>query len=199
MLELIYPIDCQAPLLPSANAFLRGKGFAAHDGEMLPVVEECGIVTGQASRSYCHSGSHLLHPVVHLHIISRDEKIYLQKRSLKKDIMPGLWDTAVGGHVLYGESIREALMRESQEELNFSEYNPIGLGTYKWETERDSELVCMFAAVGSFPELKPDSDEVEDGRWWTIRQIESKMNSSVFTGNFVSEFKQIKNKLLALL
>lgn len=197
MFELIYPIDCEAPLLPSAN--VATKAARMLDDEMLPVIEECGIVSGRSSRSYCHSGSHLLHPVVHLHIINRQEKIYLQKRSAHKDIMPGYWDTAVGGHVLYGESVMEALMRESQEELNFSEYNPIYLGSYKWETARDSEFVNVFAAVGSFPQLRPDPDEVEEGKWWALSQIEAKLDSGVFTDNFVTEFRQIKNSLLALL
>jgi isopentenyldiphosphate isomerase len=31
--------------------------------------------------------------------------LYLQKRSETKDIQPGKWDTAVGGHVDYGETI----------------------------------------------------------------------------------------------
>jgi len=197
MFELIYPIDCEAPLLPSATISKRTSW--ASSMEILPVIEECGVVIGRASRSYCHSGSHLLHPVVHLHIVSRDEKIYLQKRSVKKDIMPGRWDTAVGGHVLYGESVAEALARESQEELNFAEYNPIYLGSYKWDTDRDSEYVNIFAAVGSFPQIRPDKDEVEEGKWWSVSQIDAKLGSGIFTENFVTEYKQIKKSLLALL
>jgi len=38
--------------------------------EMFPVVNEQGNITGAATRGECHSGSRLLHPVVHLHIFS---------------------------------------------------------------------------------------------------------------------------------
>ena len=71
--------------------------------EIFPIVTPDGVVTGSATRAECHSGSKLLHPVVHLHILSRDGRVYLQKRSMSKDIQPGKWDTAVGGHVDYGE------------------------------------------------------------------------------------------------
>ena len=92
---------------------------------MLPIVEPSGNVIGQSTREYCHGGSKLLHPVVHLHIINRFGELYLQKRSMNKDLLPGMWDTAVGGHVGYGESIHEALFREAGEELGFTRFNPV--------------------------------------------------------------------------
>ena len=85
--------------------------------EMVPVIDPSGQVIGQAARQYVHGGSKLLHPVVHLHILNRFGELYLQKRSMSKDLLPGYWDTAVGGHVDYGESIGEALFREVSEEL----------------------------------------------------------------------------------
>ena len=194
MFELIYPVD-PAPILPSLTANSPRDGL---DGEVFPVVEESGLVVGRASRSYCHGGSRLLHPVVHLHIIDHEERIYLQKRSMKKDIQPGKWDTAVGGHVGYGESLVEALLRESMEELHLTRFNPVYIGTYPYDSERERELVNIFAAVGSF-DISPDLDEVTDGRFWTIAEIDAAMGKNVLTPNFEMEFGRIRNKLLALL
>ena len=70
--------------------------------EVFPLVNEDGTIIGKATRSFCHSGSKALHPVVHLHILNDRGEIYLQKRSMKKDIQPGKWDTAVGGHIDFG-------------------------------------------------------------------------------------------------
>ena len=64
--------------------------------EIFPLVDEAGNVTGSATRGVCHNGSHLLHPVVHLHVFNSRGEVYLQKRPDWKDIQPGKWDTAVG-------------------------------------------------------------------------------------------------------
>jgi isopentenyldiphosphate isomerase len=165
---------------------------------MVPIVETSGLVVGQATREYCHSGAKPLHPVVHLHIINRFDKLYLQKRSMKKDLLPGKWDTAVGGHIDYGERLLEALFRESHEELGFMEFNPIYLQTYLFESDIEKELVNVFAAVGNFT-LHPDRNEVSEGKYWTMEDIEKNIGKSVFTPNFEGEFKAIRKELESLL
>ena len=76
-----------------------------NSSELFPVVDETGRVVGCATRGECHDGRRLLHPVVHLHLFNSRGELYLQKRPLWKDIQPGRWDTAVGGHVDYGEGV----------------------------------------------------------------------------------------------
>ena len=164
MFELVYPAD-PAPLFPRPSADRPGPA-PSDAAEMLPLVEPSGLVYGQAARAWCHSGSKVLHPVVHLHIIDREGRIYLQKRADDKDLLPGYWDTAVGGHVTYGETAQEALYREASEEIGLTAFHPAYLGFYAWETDRDNELVVMFAAVGHF-DLHPNETEVSEGRWWT--------------------------------
>lgn len=186
-MDLVYPYNI-APLA-SVNKGTR---------EMLPVVEPTGAVVGRASRSTCHNGSHFLHPVVHLHIISRFGQIYLQRRSESKALYPLHWDFAVGGHVTYGEYLRETLFREAGEELGFFDFNPVLLATYIYESSNERELVNTFATVGSF-NLKPDGNEVCDGRWWTLPELEDAFGKDILTPNFEYEFPKIKQSLLALL
>lgn len=195
MINLIYPYDT-APQIPAPTA---DSSLSEHRScEYFPVVEPNGMVIGRSSREYCHSGQKPLHPVVHLHIIDRYSNIYLQKRAMHKKIQPGKWDTAVGGHVAYGESIYEALYRESSEEIGLTDFNPIYLETYLFESEIEKEMVNIFAAVGSY-ELKPDRDEVEQGRWWPVEEIDANLGKGLFTPNFESEYQMIRSSLLALL
>lgn len=203
MVELVYPIGTAVNLTP--RSFRVRKEDAEHmleEGaecrEILPVVEPSGEVRGYATRSYCHSEARLLHPVVHLNIINRYGQIYLQKRSRTKKLLPGYWDTAVGGHIGYGESVLEALFREASEELAFVDFNPVYLENSIWESDSERELVCYFAAVGNF-DLHPLSEEVEEGRYWSIRQIEDNLGKSVFTPNFECEFRRMHQSLEALL
>ena len=194
-MELIYPYDI-APVIPAPTAESTPERAAVN--EWFPVVEVSGLVTGRASRNYCHSGAKPLHPVIHIHIIDRYSRIYLQKRSMNKDIQPGKWDTAVGGHVSYGEGILEAVYREASEELGFTDFNPIHLETYLFESAIEKEMVNVFAVVGSY-DLHPDLDEVDEGRWWDLAAIDANLGKGVFTPNFESEFTMIRKALLALL
>ena len=186
-MDLVYPVS----IAPLASA---GKGAR----EMVPVVEPTGTVIGRASRASCHSGTKLLHPVVHLHIINRFGQVYLQRRAATKTLLPLYWDTAVGGHVNYGEYLREALFREAAEELGFFDFNPVLLVSYIYESPIEKELVNTFATVGNFT-LKPDGTEVCGGRWWTIEEIEAAFGKDILTPNFEYEFPKIKQSLLALL
>ncbi len=196
MFDLTYPVS-PAPLLPLPSADNPGDR-PRPTGETVPVVEENGLVVGQATRQSVHDGSKLMHPVVHLHIINREGCLYIQKRSMSKDLLPGRWDTAVGGHVDYGETLEEALYREASEELGFRDFNPIFLKSYVWESAREKELVNVFATVGNFT-LRPDNDEVTEGRYWRMSEIGSNLGRGLFTPNFEQEFKSIKDTLLALL
>jgi len=195
MMELIYPYDI-APMVPAPTADAPMR--ESDSGECFPVVLSNGMVIGRATRSYCHSGAKPLHPVIHIHIIDRYSRIYLQKRSAKKDIQPGKWDTAVGGHVSYGESILEAVYREAYEELDFTDFHPVRLETYEFESPIEKEMVNVFAVVGSY-DLHPDLDEVDEGRWWPVEEIDANIGKGVFTPNFESEFQMIRKSLLALL
>ena len=194
-MELIYPYDI-APMIPAPTADCPVKEQPGI--EYFPIVEPNGMVIARSARSYCHGGAKPLHPVVHLHIIDRYSRIYLQKRPLTKRIQPGKWDTAVGGHVSYGEMLLEALFRETSEEVGLASFNPIHLLTYEFESEVERELVNVFAAVGSY-ELHPDLDEVDEGRWWELADIDVSLGKGVFTPNFESEFQMIRAQLIALL
>ena len=190
MLDLIYP--------PSTAPLLKGCS-RARSSEMLPIVDENGVVYAQAPRQYCHNGTAKpLHPVVHLHIINREGEIYLQRRSAKKDLLPLRWDTAVGGHVSYGEYLLEALYRESYEELKMVSFNPIWLLSYVFESDREKELVNVYAAVGNFTPA-PDGDEVLEGRYWSPEQIDQAIGKDILTPNFESEYRRVSNMLQALL
>lgn len=153
--------------------------------ELFPVVDTAGNVIGKATRGECHGGSMLLHPVVHLHVFNSRGELYLQKRPLWKDIQPGRWDTAVGGHVDYGETIPEALRREVREELGLTDFTPVQIAVYVFRSEREQELVYVHRTVCDGAILP--SDELDGGRFWTEREIRETLGKGIFTPNFEGE------------
>jgi isopentenyldiphosphate isomerase len=160
---------------------------AAGREEWLPVVNEKGEVTGKATRRQCHSGARLLHPVVHLHVVDPRGDIFLQQRGMNKELLPGKWDTAVGGHVDSGESIEEALKRETLEELGITRFKARFLGSYVWESTRERELVFSFLCTAR-DDIRPNPAEIADSRFWPRPAIEDPANAPLFTPNFLHEY-----------
>lgn len=174
------------------NRFLRTR---LKKEEWLPVVNEEGAVIGRAPRSLCHSGSRLLHPVIHLHIINAQNALFLQKRSLKKDFLPGMWDTAVGGHISWNEKIEDALKRETYEELGITDFQVQFLDKYIWESPRERELVFTFLCT-HYNQIHIDNDEVEEGRFWTPSELEEGIKEQLLTPNLIHEYHLLLKKRL---
>lgn len=157
--------------------------------ELFPVVDEEGLVIGRATRGECHGGSMLLHPVVHLHLFNPAGELYLQKRPDWKDIQPGKWDTAVGGHVDLGEETETALAREVREEIGIKDIKAEKITSYVFQSSREREYVNVFATVSS--DNPTPSDELDGGRFWSIPEIEDSIGKGVLTPNFENEYRTI--------
>lgn len=157
--------------------------------ERFPVVDEQGMVIGCATRGECHGGSMLLHPVVHLHLFNSRGELYLQRRPLWKDIQPGRWDTAVGGHVAWGEPVEEALRREAREELGIEGFEPEHVATYVFRSERERELVHVYRTCYDGP-VRP-SDELDGGRFWSPEAIREALGRGILTPNFEGEVGRV--------
>lgn len=179
------------PAIRFINRDFKTEATMARDNadEMFPLVDENGVITGAATRGECHNGSKLLHPVVHLHVFDKDGRLFLQKRPAWKDIQPGKWDTAVGGHIDLGENVDLALRREAMEEIGLTDFIPEHLISYVFESDREKELVNVFKTVTDC-ELRP-SDELDGGRFWTLDEIKENIGKGLFTPNFEQEFSRL--------
>lgn len=110
---------------------------------------------------------------------------------MKKDIQPGKWDTAVGGHVDYGEKVLEALLREAYEELGLTGLRVEPLFHYLWYSPREHEMVCAFASCYN-GKISPDKEEVSEGRFWSLRELQSEVGRHLFTPQFEQELPKLQ-------
>ncbi len=86
---------------------------------LIDVLDNYGIRTGKTlSRKEIHALGKV-HRAVHLYLFDKANNLLLQRRSDNTDHYPGMFSISLTGHVDAGESSREALRREIQEELGF--------------------------------------------------------------------------------
>lgn len=102
-----------------------------------------GRVTGEkVLKSVAHNKG-LFHPTVHIWFYTRDGYILLQQRGRNKSTFPLLWDVSVAGHIASGEAIKDAALREIEEEigLKLSEESLHHLGVFKSEHFHHNSLI----------------------------------------------------------
>lgn len=165
--------------------------------EWFDVVDESGAVEGRATRAHCHSGSKLLHPVVHVHVFNSAGELLLQKRKRTKDIQPGKWDTSVGGHIQAGEALEDAIQREVQEEIGISvdpsQLRPIG--RYLFESEIEREYVYSFVCSHDGP-FRIQEEEIDEVRFLTMAEIDALIAAGETTPNFNRESLLLRTEKL---
>jgi isopentenyldiphosphate isomerase len=160
--------------------------------ERFEVVDESDCVIGTALRRECHGNPALIHRTVHVVVRSRDGRILLQKRGLAKDIQPGKWDTAVGGHLHQGESYEQAARRELAEEIGIAEDLPLPhLFDARIRNQVEAENVRVFGLVHEGP-FSAQTSEIDALRFWSVAEVEGALGSGVFTPNLEVEIAELR-------
>ncbi len=165
-----------------------------HDKEeWFDVVNERDEVVGRAKRREVHARG-LLHRAVHVLVFDSAGRIFLQKRSMTKDMSPGLWDSSCSGHLDSGEDYDTAAVRELGEELGVPGAKPV-----RWfrieacaETAQEFCWVYRLRHDGPFV-LHPE--EIERGEWVAPADLAQKL--AVRPKNYCSAFKLIWTRVTA--
>jgi isopentenyldiphosphate isomerase len=167
--------------------------------EWFPLVDETGATVGRALRREVHGNPTLMHPVVHCLVENTQGQLLLQLRSLSKDVQPGRWDTSVGGHVAFGESIEAALLREVKEEIGIEV--PLSRFTflyrYVMRSPIETELVHTYRLVHGGPFVAQPS-EVDQLEFFGHDAIRTRLGEGFFTPNFEDEYRRYQAALRGL-
>lgn len=147
--------------------------------EKFDVLNEWGEFTGKiVTRDECHKNG-FWHRAVYAFIINDKREVLLQKRSSNKKQWPDMWDVTVGGHVLAGEFGREALIRETKEELGIDiddcdiRYlvGSISADTHKDIVNKHFNECYIITKDIDLSKIKLQKEEVSEVRFFTIEEI----------------------------
>ena len=153
--------------------------------ELLSVVDENDRIIDSRPRSEIHAQG-LRHRAVHILVFNDDEWLFLQKRSMLKDLNKGLWDTSAAGHVDLGEDYTPCALREAEEELGVDVRETL---TPLFKLAASPQLGMEFVQVyrcrhnGPF-QLAPT--EIDEGRWFSASEIDRRVmaNDKTLTDTF---------------
>ncbi len=139
--------------------------------ELFDVVDGQDRVTGQRARREVHRRG-LRHRAVHLLVVNSAGQVFLQQRSMQKDLFPGRWDSSAAGHVGAGEDYDGTAVRELAEELGCTPARPPQpLFKIEAREETGQEFVWVYRVEAGGP-FTLQADEIERGDWFTIAEID---------------------------
>ena len=138
--------------------------------EIFDVVNERDEVIGQLPRKEVHRRG-LKHRAVHVLIFNARGEVFLQKRSMKKDNHPGVWDSSASGHLDSGEDYDVCAIREVGEELGVRlECVPKRVLRIDACDETGQEFVWVYQCEQEGPfTLHPE--EIETGGWFAVERV----------------------------
>jgi len=139
--------------------------------EYLDIIDENDNVIGKLARDEVYANLHP-HRIVHVMVFNDQGQILLQKRSKYKESKPLHWVTSVSGHVMSGETVEHAALRETQEEIGIMP--EIKFFSKNWYTSvhrnNIKKLLSIFEAKHNGP-FKINKKEVEEVKFFSLPDI----------------------------
>lgn len=156
--------------------------------EYFDVVNARDEPVGRATRKEVHVRE-LRHRSVHVLVFDAAGRVFLQKRSMKKDMDPGLWDSSCSGHVDAGEDYDTAVVRELGEELGLRVTEvPERWLRIKAQDQTGWEFCWIYRLQNDGPfVLQPE--EIEAGEWLSPDELRQRLATR--PGDYSSLFKLI--------
>ena len=162
--------------------------------EYFDVIDDNNKVIGKASRDECHKKG-LLHRGIYIIVVNSEGKILMQKRSMKKDLHPGLWTTSVSGHVDSGEHYEQAAKREMMEEIGItaklSEILKFSFKDTSTKNRCDHEINKIFLTKNNGP-FEPNKDEVDKLEFFSAQKI----LEMIETGYLTPQASEVMKRLI---
>ncbi|MES2692030.1 MAG: NUDIX domain-containing protein [Verrucomicrobiota bacterium] len=117
------------------------------------------------------------HRAVHILVFNAAGQVFLQKRSMLKDMSPGLWDSSCSGHVDAGEDYDASAARELGEEIGVvvtPEALPVRWFRIEACEQTGWEFVWVYQLRYDGP-ITVDPVEVQYGEWVALPEVTARV------------------------
>ena len=155
--------------------------------ELLDIVNDEDIVTGQEMRSTAHQLG-LQHRGVHVFLFTPDGKLLVQKRNADRAASPSMLDCSVSEHVKAGESYLDAAMRGMKEEMGVDgvEVKPFVKFRMNYGIN-DNEVSMLYEGMVDPVKVKFDPTEIEEINYYSVEELQKMTQgyNTKFCGWFV--------------
>jgi len=139
--------------------------------ELVAIVDRDNTPIGAVSRRIMRQ-QRLIHRASYILVFNRKGELFIQKRTLTKDIYPGYWDVAAGGVVLAGETYLESAVRELREELGIGGVKLRPLFDQYYEDADNRVWGRIFSCTSEGP-FTLQAEEIDHGRFIAPAAIEA--------------------------
>jgi isopentenyldiphosphate isomerase len=137
--------------------------------ERVIIVDEHNRVLGGAARARMRA-ENLRYRATYILVFNRAGDLYVQKRTMTKDMFPGYYDAAAGGVLMEGESYQESAAREVAEELGLNDVALDAHGDFYYEDARNRVWGRVYTCVHDGP-FRLQAEEIESGRFVKVEDL----------------------------
>ena len=158
------------------------------DDEIVVIVDEHDREIGATRRAIMRQ-QRLIHRAAYILVFNDRGRLFVQKRSMRKDVYPGYWDAAAGGVVLAGESYMQAARRELSEELGISTTLQHLFDHY--HEDGDNRVWGRVYHCNHNGPFELQEEEIVAGRFMTLEQALALNREQPFTPDSVSIMERL--------
>ena len=163
------------------------------ENEIVQIVDRANKVIDAVPRHIMRQ-QRLIHRASYILVFNSNSELFIQKRTLSKDIYPGYWDVAAGGVVLADESYEESASRELQEELGISDVQLQYQFDQYYEDQDNRVWGRIFTCTHDGPFVLQE-EEIDHGRFLAMDKSFQLSTTEPFTPDGLEILEKVNGQL----
>jgi 8-oxo-dGTP pyrophosphatase MutT (NUDIX family) len=156
--------------------------------EMVAVVDTENNVIDAVPRAVMRRQG-LIHRATYILVFSSRGELFVQERTMTKDIFPGFYDLCTGGVVLAGEDYKPSALRELREEIGVSASGFTALFDFYGEYAGQKVWGRAFTVVSDGP-FTLQAEEVSAGAFYSREEVEELIREKPCTPDSVYVYRR---------